>query len=120
MQNPTFTLLKVFNLLIDLLIQLIKQGKETGYFPDDPGHLFSTYRFSGFFRIQNKEGPDQTVCIRRLVRVFAVYIWYKNPSFHFTSNELCQRPVSSSSQHNAKSAFEHVQNAQIQIILHMH
>ena len=28
-QQRTFTLLKVFNLLIDVLIQLIKQGKET-------------------------------------------------------------------------------------------
>ena len=28
MQICTFTLLKVFNLLTDLLIQLIKQGKE--------------------------------------------------------------------------------------------
>ena len=29
MQIGTFTLLKAFNLLIDLLIKLIKQGKET-------------------------------------------------------------------------------------------
>ena len=50
MQIRTFTLLKVFNLLIDLLIQLIKQGKETAELIIIPRRIFQGHLIASLYK----------------------------------------------------------------------
>ena len=47
MQIRTFTLLKVFNLLIVLLVHLIKQGEETAKLISFQGHLIASLYKNG-------------------------------------------------------------------------